>query len=189
MERLERLVPPEGRILDLGCGHGLFSNLLALRSPRRRVLGLDPAPNKIEAARQAAEGLPNVEYQVGYLQDLPAEGFDVITVVDVLYLLPPQEKKAVLQGSFQRLRPGGLLLLKTNDTTPWWKFRVTQAQETLMTSLGLTKSQGQLYFFSSAQHTRLLQTVGFSVSRIDLTSRLPYPHVAFLARKGETADS
>ncbi|MBU6424157.1 MAG: hypothetical protein KGQ88_09005, partial [Chloroflexi bacterium] len=40
LARIEEYVPRHGFIVDLGCGDGLFANLLAETSPRRRVLGL-----------------------------------------------------------------------------------------------------------------------------------------------------
>lgn len=51
-ERLTSLLPPAGRVLDLGCGSGEDALFLAGRG--YRVLGLDPAPARIEAAREKA---------------------------------------------------------------------------------------------------------------------------------------
>ena len=57
-ERLTEMLPPAGRVLDLGCGTGEDALFLAGRG--YRVLGLDPAPARIEAAREKARrsGLP-----------------------------------------------------------------------------------------------------------------------------------
>src|SRR4051794_4290146 len=55
-------VPPSGRILDIGCGHGLFTNALAIGSPARQVLGVDPSGAKIAIARGSSAGIPNVRY-------------------------------------------------------------------------------------------------------------------------------
>src|SRR5262249_40065487 len=49
-------VPPEGKILDLGCGHGLLAIAAKLQSPKREVVGLDHDQARIEAARSAAKG-------------------------------------------------------------------------------------------------------------------------------------
>jgi SAM-dependent methyltransferase len=37
-------VPAAGAVLDVGCGHGLFSLALAAADATRRVLGVDPSP-------------------------------------------------------------------------------------------------------------------------------------------------
>ena len=65
---IEAHVPTEGTILDLGCGHGVLANYLALRSPRRRVLGFDLSEHRIAIARSVA--LPNAEF---HCQDLFAD--------------------------------------------------------------------------------------------------------------------
>jgi len=185
MERLETLVPQEGRILDLGCGHGLFTNLLALRGPDRQILGCDPSAAKIGVAAAAGLSLSNVRYQVGYLADVSATELDGITILDVLYLLPPAEKRAVIRGCYERLKPGGVLMVKTNDRSPRWKFAVAYGEEVLMTKAGLTFGGNGLHFFSAAENRAYLEEAGFSVRVVDLNSWLPYPHVAFVCRKLE----
>ena len=57
-------VPPDGRvrIVDLGCGPGNSTALLAERHPRAAIVGLDSSPNMLDAARQR---LPRVDFQQG----------------------------------------------------------------------------------------------------------------------------
>jgi len=179
-EILGRL-PSGGRILDVGCGHGLFANALALGSPTRVVVGVDPAPAKIVVAIASAEGLPNVRFVRGTVEDLDERDFDAIVILDVLYLLRVERKLAVLRACRERLATGGVLVLKTNDTRPRWKYRVAYLQERLMTGLGLTRGQG-LYFLSREQKAAPLELAGFQPNTVFLRSRLPYPHVLFLAR-------
>ena len=184
MERIEVLLPREGRVLEVGCGHGLFTNLLAVASPGRSVLGVDPAPAKIQVAERAALSLPNVSYQNGYVADVPEYGFDAVAILDVLYLLPPADKEDVVRRCFELLRPGGVFILKTNDTAPRWKYRITILQEQAMTGLRLTMGGHGLHFYSQDQNTALLHAADFVVERIvELNSWLPYPHVAFVARR------
>jgi len=51
LEMLDRLVPKRGRILDMGCGFGLFSLFLAMRSPERSIHGVDLSAKRIAASR------------------------------------------------------------------------------------------------------------------------------------------
>jgi 2-polyprenyl-6-hydroxyphenyl methylase/3-demethylubiquinone-9 3-methyltransferase len=71
---LERHAPREGTILDLGCGHGLVANLLALGSPARRVRGIDIDPKKIEAARRTVRDRANIRFDVADALALAAGG-------------------------------------------------------------------------------------------------------------------
>jgi 2-polyprenyl-3-methyl-5-hydroxy-6-metoxy-1,4-benzoquinol methylase len=182
LARVLEPMPTTGRLLDVGCGHGLFANALAIQSPARQVLGVDPSGAKIAVARASSVGLPNVSYVQGMVQDVQEGDFDGISIVDVLYLLPVEEKLAVLRACRERISPNGVLVLKTNDIRPPWKYRVARLQEQLMTGLGLTLGHGELYFFSREQNAGLLQLAGFEARVVDLNSWLPYPHVMFVSR-------
>jgi 2-polyprenyl-3-methyl-5-hydroxy-6-metoxy-1,4-benzoquinol methylase len=179
--RVLAAVPTHGRVLDVGCGHGLFANAAALGSSNRQVLGVDPSGAKIGVARASAAGLSNVRYLQGTVQEIDERGFDAISIVDVLYLLPIEEKLAVLRACRERIAPDGVLVLKTNDTRPPWKYRVARLQEEAMTGLGLTMGHG-LYFLSREQNAGLLELAGFQPRIVDLNSWLPYPHVMFVSR-------
>ena len=70
-----RISPPaEGdRVLDIGCGFGDSSQELAeLVGPSGSVLGVDIAPNFVEAATREAARVPNVRFAV---HDVQATGF------------------------------------------------------------------------------------------------------------------
>lgn len=53
-------------VLDLGCGPGFIANAIAPHA--QSVLGLDPSPSMIAAARAVAD--PNVRFEVGSSEDL-----------------------------------------------------------------------------------------------------------------------
>ena len=181
LARVLAAVPPRGRLLDVGCGHGLFANAAALGSPERQVFGVDPSGAKIAVARASSAGLPNVRYLQGTVQEIAERDFDAISILDVLYLLPIEEKLALLRACRQRIAPDGVLIMKTNDTRPPWKYRVARLQEEAMTGLGLTMGHG-LYFLSREQNAGLLELAGFRPATVDLNNWLPYPHVMFVSR-------
>ena len=190
LARVLAAVPPSGRILDVGCGHGLFANALALGSPARSVLGVDPADVKIDVARASAAddprrgipGIPNVRYARGVVQDVAERDFGAITILDVLYLLPVEEKLAILRACRERIAPDGVLVVKTNDTRPAWKYRVARLQEQLMTGLGLTLGGHGLHFLSRERNAALLEQPGVAPRTVVLRTALPYPHVMFVSR-------
>ncbi len=188
LERIGAYVPPRGRVLDVGCGHGLFASLLALEAPGRAVLGVDPMAGKIGVAQRAARAVPNVRFELGSAADVVESRWDAIAILDVLYLLPRPAKLALLEQCRALIAPGGVLLLKTNDQTPRWKYQWARLEERLMTGLGLTEGQG-LYFLNAAQNRALLDLAGFDAEIVRLDTWLPYPHVLFVARPRPTAES
>ncbi|MBE7560743.1 methyltransferase [bacterium] len=56
LERIEAHLPTNGRILDVGCGFGLFDLYFALTSPQREIIRVDINRRRLAVARQAAAG-------------------------------------------------------------------------------------------------------------------------------------
>ncbi len=100
--------PAPLRILDVGCGTGSLSLILAEQG--YTVTGVDFAPAMIEAARQKAAKQP-IEFHVmdAAQPDFPAQQFDVLVCRHVLWALP--EPADVLKRWRDLLKPGGTLLL------------------------------------------------------------------------------
>lgn len=182
MRAVAREVPATGRVLDVGCGHGLFANLLALGSSRREVTGVDPDPDKLAVARRSGQALPNVRYVQGVAADISDGPYDCITILDVLYLLPDEPAAALLAHCRRLLAPGGVLLLKTNDTRPAWKFFVVRMEEELMVKMLRFTYGGQVHFRSSAHYRDLLRRAGFAAQVSKIDGFRPVPHRLFVCR-------
>jgi len=132
------------RVLDVGCGHGLFPLYLATRHSASEIVGVDIDREKLITARAAAlaAGLDGrVSFEVVGAAYTPAdetpvrpvEGWDGISVVDVLYLLGQERAMQLLRTAAKALAPGGRLVVKEIDTTPAWKHRISAAQEVVAT--------------------------------------------------------
>jgi SAM-dependent methyltransferase len=106
---LLRHVPTPCRVaLDLGCGAGVFTRLLAGRA--ERVYGIDLSPEMIRRARERSGGLANVVFHVADIGTLalPDNHFDCIVSIATLHHLPLVPTLAQLRDA---LRPGGVLLV------------------------------------------------------------------------------
>jgi SAM-dependent methyltransferase len=97
---------PPGRLLDVGCGTGIF--LDAMRSHDWQVQGVEP---NAEAARYSRERL-GLDVFVGPLEatNYPDNTFDVVTLWDVLEHLP--SPTAALQIFRRILKADGLLVFR-----------------------------------------------------------------------------
>lgn len=104
------LPPRPVDVLDVGCGTGSLSELVA--GAGHRVTGVDLAPRMVRAARAklAAAGLPG-RFLVGDATEPPTgqEKFDVLLSRHLVWTLP--DPHAALRAWTARLRPGGLLVL------------------------------------------------------------------------------
>jgi uncharacterized protein (DUF2062 family) len=99
-------LPPEGLLLDLGCGRGIvFSLLLAARdlhakgtypagwappSPSLTFHGIESRPKTAEAARQALAGEATIE--TGDLRTTDFPTAEAILLLDVLHYLPAPDQ-------------------------------------------------------------------------------------------------
>jgi trans-aconitate 2-methyltransferase len=89
--------------IDLGCGPGNSTELLAARFPNTAVRGLDSSPDMIAAARRR---LPQVQFAVGGIEGWNDAGpFDVILANAVLHWLPDHAR--LLPALVGRLGSGG----------------------------------------------------------------------------------
>ena len=56
-------------VVDLGCGPGNLTALLAARWPEARVVGLDSSREMVEAARREAAGVAGVDFEQADLRE------------------------------------------------------------------------------------------------------------------------
>jgi 2-polyprenyl-6-hydroxyphenyl methylase/3-demethylubiquinone-9 3-methyltransferase len=178
---------PAGRVADIGCGHGVFTALLAHGHPERRVIGVDPDERKIHWAKEALGGLSNVELRVAKVEELAPElsgALDAVAVLDVMYLLPLERWPSFLADCRKLLKPGGTLVLKEVERNQSWKYFKAVLQEQVMVKLlGRTKSSGGLVLLPREELAALLRGAGFTVEEtVDLSRGYTTPHVLFVAK-------
>lgn len=109
---LGEIIPrPLARILDLGCGPGLYS--LPLAHAGYEVLGVDISSRSINYARKQAQGkILQLEYRELDYRELDFNNyFDVVLLIYCdLGALDNPDRDLVLEKIFQALRPGGLFV-------------------------------------------------------------------------------
>ncbi|MFJ7250959.1 class I SAM-dependent methyltransferase [Kitasatospora sp. NPDC098652] len=102
------------RVLDLGCGTGVFALLLAGRGIE--VVGVDPAAASVEVAR-AKPGGERVRWICGDAGELPPLRVDLVTMTANVAqeITDPTAWRTTLRGALGALRPGGRLVFETRD--------------------------------------------------------------------------
>jgi arsenite methyltransferase len=109
---------PGERVLDLGCGTGWTSRMMAkaVANGERpgQVIGLDVADEMIRRARAASTDHENVMFVVGSAQQVPWEEnfFDKVLSVESFYYYADQER--ALSELFRVMAPKGHLYILIN---------------------------------------------------------------------------
>lgn len=101
------------RIVDLGCGPGNSTALLAERFPNAALAGMDSSPNMLDKARSA---LPGVDFHLGDLSTYePADGVDLLFSNAAFHWVPAAERIPSIKRLLERLPSGGVFALQVPD--------------------------------------------------------------------------
>ena len=110
-------------VVDLGCGTGQLALPLAGRV--RAVIGMDPEPDMLRRARQAARdaGVSNVSWLLGADADMPALraalGDRPVAMVSIGQALHWMGHEELFRSARPLVRPGGGIAVVTNGTPLW----------------------------------------------------------------------
>ena len=111
-------LPPNPKILDVGCGGGILSEALAKAGAR--VTGLDLSEASVEVAKRPAQSQTlQIDYRYESVQDVAdkeAGTFDAIACMEMLEHVPEPGK--VVAACAKALKPGGQAFFSTINRTP-----------------------------------------------------------------------
>jgi len=182
IEEVGQYLPMNGRLLDIGCGFGLFSLYFALESSSREIVGYDLAENRLDMARKAATKL-GVSSRTSFcrqdvigLRESP-HTYQAAYMLDILHHVDPLLHGDIIASIHDALLPGGILVLKEIDTRPCWKVWFTWILDVLM-----NPSQPP-HYVGKKTLSSLLCSIGFEVRTHLLVDILPYPHLLYVCRK------
>lgn len=155
-ERIRTLAPPPRRLLDVGCGNG--DGLGVAAEMGYEALGIDISQAAVEQCRR--RGLRAETARIG---DDHLGEWDVVTLWDVIEHIP--EPVSFLTEVRHRLRPGGLVYLKT----PTLDARHTRAVLWPSRRIGslVLHLPGHVNTFSADSLSRALTQSGFAVEFIE----------------------
>jgi 2-polyprenyl-6-hydroxyphenyl methylase/3-demethylubiquinone-9 3-methyltransferase len=160
-EVLPRL-KPGGDWIDVGCGSGVFSRMLAQAGAN--VLGLDGSPAMVEAARAASAGA-SVCYAVRKVEEVAAldGAFDGAICLSVIEYLP--DPKAALSAIAAKLKPGGRAAFSAPNrgSTLRWAQRMARP---LARAKALDYMDSSRHLWRRAELAALAQASGFEVEAI-----------------------
>ena len=118
-------VPVDARVLDVGCGSGWATRLLAGFAIRGRVTGIDISDEMIRVARDSSGTVPNVVFEAASAEQLPFSDNEFTHAFSMESLYYYANIPKALGEIFRVLRTGGLFvavvdLYWENEATHQW---------------------------------------------------------------------
>lgn len=150
----ERYLDRPIRVLDIGCGTGLFAARVREAMPRARVTGVDLVDGMLQKGRERWRKLSETAAPVqGDSERLPFDSgaFDVVTCANSFHHYPHQDRAVAEMRRV--LKPGGRLILVDGyrDAVYGW----------FIYDVCVAKREGNVHHCSGAQVRELMDRAGF----------------------------
>ncbi|RYZ12597.1 MAG: class I SAM-dependent methyltransferase [Comamonadaceae bacterium] len=189
------------RVLDIGCGQGLFASLLssmaAMQATRRwpATWAATPPVADYTGIELMPRDVARAESSIGHLQPTPrfvcadmcnAElpPSDLVVILDVLHYVDLEAQEGVLRRVHDALAPGGRMLLRVGDASSRRGFAISQWVDRTVTRIRGHKVS-PTWGRTLPDWIALLQRLGFSVESIPMSEGTPFANVLLVAdRKG-----
>ncbi len=178
---MDLLLPAEGRILDVGCGFGLFAAYFAQTEPGRVFTGVDSNARRIAMAQKVMQAIGHEgdEFLACDARDVQVAGpFQGAYLLDVMHHVPKDDQEALLRRLVDLLAPGGVLILKDITTEPYLGLKFTEYLDRLM--VGWNEP---LAYRHHSEWGEMLAGFGMRIRAVRVPDVLPYPHVVIAAWK------
>ena len=174
-------IPGRSAVFDIGCGSGFLLGLIAERKSPRSLAGAEIDQKLVDAARNYLRNkTSSIPISVNLFDGvtLPDEigNADIVTLVDVLHHVPPDQQDTFLHTVYQRMQPGAVFILKDIDAGKGLLCLANKFHDFIVTgSPGneLPKDKTKV----------ILESAGFQILSAGEERKLWYPHYWFICRK------
>lgn len=178
---LLNVLPQKGgkRILDVGCGEGYLSRLMAQR--KMKVWGVDLSPALIKAAKEEEQKTPlGISYKVADMRKIPflPSSFDVVVSNQSMHEIDSPQV-ALLEFSRLLARKGKLILLFLHPCFDFWQkkgettsisghyFKAQKIQKPHYLVGGIQSPAPYFYLHLPLEEwVRIINEAGFSIKNI-----------------------
>jgi 2-polyprenyl-3-methyl-5-hydroxy-6-metoxy-1,4-benzoquinol methylase len=148
MRKWASQLAPGSELLELGCGHGVVSQVLLEAGLKLSVVDASPT-----LLREFRDRFPDVEVECSTAQksELLNRKYDGVVAWGLIFLLAETDQRSVLRRAAAALRPGGRLVFTAPNEALTWKDSITvmpslslgaAVYEGLLRDLGLHLSPG-----------------------------------------------
>jgi ubiquinone/menaquinone biosynthesis C-methylase UbiE len=178
LDYYSEILPPNGVVIDVGCGYGVMANYLSLCAPDRQVMGIDLSSKRISTALKTIGDRKNISFLTQDAARWAWPSCTGISMTDFLHHVYPTEQEMVLSNAFQSLQKDGVLLISEVDPTanPSYRYWVSYLSDRVLYPLSKT------YFRKPNDWANALSCLGFNVKIIKLWNPI-FGGVLFVCQK------
>jgi 2-polyprenyl-3-methyl-5-hydroxy-6-metoxy-1,4-benzoquinol methylase len=181
---LTDLVPTKATVLDIGCGSGLFLNLLAYHNRITSAIGIDAAAAPIRVANQALQSMheaARVRFEHRPVEaGLPDGLVDVVSLIDVMHHIHPDHQRSAIVEAASRVSAGGLLLYKDMVSRPLWRASANRLHDLLL-------AQQWIHYVSTDDIKSWMLACNFTLERESSINMWWYGHEMLVFRRGDNS--
>lgn len=178
-EDTARHVPLYGNIIDVGCGYGILSNLLANGSKDRNVVGVDLSKRRIRLAKKSIDQRTNIDFQVKDACDLEFKGYKVVIMTELLHHLPLLKQNKLLSNIYHQMDDEAILMILEIDKKPLLNYLLTVGIDII---LNVGKP---LFYHNKFEFIEMLEKIGFDVEVVRFHSFIFLTEVLFICKKDD----
>ena len=179
---VEKLIARKGKIIDVGCGEGIFTNFLALSAKDRTIIGIDIDKDRI---KDADKDLPNVAFKSEDVVKAKIPKCDNIILFHLLHHLNSfNDQIRVLNKCFKSLNKGGKLIIVEVDIKPSIKYLVSWFTDCFIVPWLFEKRlYAPVHYRSRHEWTRLIESFGYFCAIRAAEKNKPFTHIIIVCEK------
>jgi SAM-dependent methyltransferase len=193
------LIPPQSRVLDIGCGQGLLAALLCSLNPNSsalkewpadwapapthvRLRGIELMPQDVDRAQGALGHLkPQAEFVLGDMRTTDFGQADVAVILDVLHYVDLDAQNDILRRVRVALSAEGRLLLRVGNAAAGLPFYFSHWVDSVI-AMFRRQRWIRLYCRTLPQWRKDLTELGFKVETLPMHQGRSFANVLLVAR-------
>jgi 2-polyprenyl-3-methyl-5-hydroxy-6-metoxy-1,4-benzoquinol methylase len=169
-------------MLDIGCGGGLFLNLLAYFNKIKIGVGYDISQKQIDLAKQTFNsqkiiGGVDLQFIVQSKHDeIPESLYDVVSLIDVIHHIPSDKQIIFLSNAISRVKPGGIFIYKDMSTKPMFYALINRIHDLIL-------AKQWIHYLSLEKVLEVFNKEGFSLIQSEDILKGCYHHNLLVFKK------
>lgn len=168
---IDKYLPDNGTIVDLGCGEGTIATILA-KKKSRSVIGIDKNSKRIPKLKDK-----NLLFLKADITKIKISSIKGAILSDVLHHVDINKQQKILLNVYKNLDTGGILLIKEIDLEEFLRSRLSKLWDTLL------YPHEEVYFRKSSELKKQLKDLGFKVKIIRPLRLFPGSTTLFICTK------